>query len=484
MSAESDLNALLQLRRGELAAMIVRSRERRTRLFAGMSEAYVEFDRGFRFADLNSAAVKHLGRTRARIIGECLWDEFPGILGTRFETEYRHAMESGKPVIFEEFYAPFEQWLEIRVYPFEGGIEVFYRDVTDRKRLEDPVLRNNVLLEQSYDAIFAWSPEGGIVTWNSNAERLYGYSSAEAIGRDARGLLRTEYPTTYDRFVGELLKRGKWEGELIQQTKSGERVIVEGRLSVIRRGTERPVVFETAHDVTERRRLESKLATASKMALIGELAAGLAHEIKNPLAGIKGVVDILAERRRREGSGEAEVLENVRHEIERIDRTVRMLLQNSRPRALEMRIGPIDDTIRRAVKIASYQFNTGPDPVGIRLKLPERHVFIDHDEAAVEDAVLNLLLNAGDALKGRRDGVIEVGLEEDPKAVRIVVGDNGRGIPRENVGEIFQPFKTTKSDGTGLGLTAVKRIARAHGGECSVESVPGDGAVFTITLPR
>ncbi len=469
-----------------LARRLSREKEEKIGILESIAEAFVSLDRDFRYVYLNGPAEEHLGRSLDSLRGKVIWEVFPDIVGTRFDDEYRRAMENREVVMFDEYFAAFDRWYEIRVFPSDVGISVFFRDITSRRRAEELDREKNQLLEQTYDAIFIWSPDDGIVSWNANAERLYGYRAEEALGRHARELLKTDFPTTYGRHLENLLRFGVWEGELLQTDKSGERVIVESRQHLIRRDGTKPMVLQTSRDVTERRRLESRLARTAKLALVGELAAGLAHEIKNPLAGIKGVVDILIERRRRDGSEEAEILGSVGREIARIDKTVRMLLHNSRPKALDIRPAPLDDTIRRAAKFATYQAKRRASGNGLErvvLELPPGHCIVPHDESGVEDAVLNLILNAEDAIGPSPKGQIRIRLTTNDEDALITVSDNGPGIDPERLKEIFLPFVTSKTSGTGLGLTSVKRIARAHGGDCSVESEPGKGAVFAFRIP-
>lgn len=469
-----------------LARRLSREKEEKLSILESLAEAFVSLDREFRYVYLNPAAEGQLGKTLGELRGKVIWDAFPEIVGTRFEREYKRAMSDREFRLFEEYFEAFGRWYEIRVFPSDVGISVFFRDITSRRRAEELDREKNQLLEQTYDAIFVWNPEDGIVSWNANAERLYGYTAEESLGKNPRDLLKTDYPTTSERHLENLLRFGVWEGELLQTDKTGERVIVESRQHLIRRGGTKPMVLQTSRDVTERRRLESRLARTAKLALVGELAAGLAHEIKNPLAGIKGVVDILTERRRRDGSEEAEILESVGREIARIDRTVRMLLHNSRPKALDIRPAPLDDTIRRAAKFAIYQAKRHASGNGhdrVVLELPEGHSIVPHDESGLEDAVLNLILNAEDAVGSDPRGQIRIRLRADDTEAVIEVSDNGPGIDAEQLKEIFLPFVTSKTSGTGLGLTSVKRIARAHGGDCSVASKPGEGSNFRIHIP-
>jgi signal transduction histidine kinase len=249
-------------------------------------------------------------------------------------------------------------------------------------------------------------------------------------------------------------------------------------------------LIPSAVDITEKRRLEVELARASHLSLVGELAAGLAHEVKNPLAGIKGAVDILIQRRKA-GDPEVEVLEDVRHAVERIDRTVRELLERASPRPPRLAAASLVEAVHRAVLLARH---TAADTsaAGHRVEVifaPPRETFVlPIDAARIEDAVLNLILNAVEAVEG--DGRVVVSVRRDapreagaPAEAVIEVSDTGRGIDEENLTRVFSPFYTTTEGGTGLGLPSVRRIAQAHGGRVEVCSEPGRGSTFAVHLP-
>jgi signal transduction histidine kinase len=249
-------------------------------------------------------------------------------------------------------------------------------------------------------------------------------------------------------------------------------------------------LIPSAVDITEKRRLEVELARASHLSLVGELAAGLAHEVKNPLAGIKGAVDILIQRRKA-GDPEVEVLEDVRHAVERIDRTVRELLERASPRPPRLATASLVEAVRGAVLLARH---TAADTyaAGRRVEViftpPNETFVLPIDAARIEDAVLNLILNAVEAVEG--DGRVVVGVRRDapreegaPAEAVIEVSDTGRGIDEENLTRVFSPFYTTTEGGTGLGLPSVRRIAQAHGGRVEVRSEPGRGSTFTVHLP-
>ena len=354
-------------------------------------------------------------------------------------------------------------------------------------------------LDQS--TIVAITDQRGIINYvNDEFCRISKYSRDELLGQDHRLINSGYHPKEFIRDLWTTIAAGRvWKGELRNRAKDATIYWVYTTIVPFLNSEGKPYQYVAIrHDITQRKLAEeqvlqqaAELQRASQLSFVGELAAGLAHEIKNPLAGIQGGVDILI-RRRDKNDPEREALEGMRQEVERIDRTVRALLNRARPRMVSVRTSSLEDIAARAVNLARGQLAKSAargQVIDIAFQPPTDAIAIAVDPAQIEDAVLNLIINAIEALDSNGQVTIRVARSKEESADEfeeqaiVEVSDNGRGISDEDITQIFNPFFTTRPSGTGLGLPAVRRIARAHGGSVDVSSTPGKGSTFTLRLP-
>ncbi len=222
----------------------------------------------------------------------------------------------------------------------------------------------------------------------------------------------------------------------------------------------------------------TQMSRAEHLATLGELATGLAHEIRNPLAGIAGVIEIVGRDLPATSPARA-VVKDVRQEITRISRTLTDLLETARPRRPQVRRSNLNTTVEHAVMLARQQVLSRPIKIELQKAsdLPE----VEHDSDQVHQVLLNLLLNAVQAME--KAGTIHVEIGSRQGYASVVVSDTGRGISSQNLPNIFRPFYTTKGNGTGLGLSLAHRIVEDHHGRIEVSSILGTGSQFTVLLP-
>ena len=227
----------------------------------------------------------------------------------------------------------------------------------------------------------------------------------------------------------------------------------------------------------------TQMSRAEHMATLGEMATGLAHEIRNPLAGIAGVIEIIG-RDLPTSSPARAVVKDVRQEIARINRIVTDLLQTARPHPPKVHKSDLNTTVEHAVMLGRQQALAKSVEIALHKdsSLPE----VEHDSDQIHQVLLNLLLNALQAIdlpaKGQ-SGKITVTVKPHGEMAVVEVADNGRGIAPDHLPNIFRPFYTTKGDGTGLGLSLARRIVEDHHGRIDVSSALGKGTTFAVVLP-
>jgi signal transduction histidine kinase len=222
----------------------------------------------------------------------------------------------------------------------------------------------------------------------------------------------------------------------------------------------------------------TQMSRAEHLATLGELAAGLAHEIRNPLAGISGVIEIVS-RDLPAGSPARAVIQDVKEEITQINRILTDLLETARPRPPKVLLSDLNTTAEHSVMLARQQTLT--KPIQIELEKSPAPLEVEHDSDQIHQVLLNLLLNAIQAIHGK--GSVRVAVSSAKGMAFVSVADTGHGIPAEDLPNIFRPFFTTKGDGTGLGLSLARRIVEDHDGRIEVTSAVEKGTCVTVLLP-
>jgi len=460
-------------------------------VFEGAPVGIFHFDAQGAITACNDALVRILGSPRRVLLGarvdtvpdlvmrRCMLDVLSG-QRSRYEGEYRSAT-SGQVRSVRVDYAPIfgDDGAVI------GGVGIA-EDVTERRRAEEASRRSNEsfrsLIERAPDAI-AVHRHGKFVLVNPMLVRLLSYESdAELLGRSVEQVLHPDEVLRYRASIAEARQiddsvylqevrlRGA-HGELLTTEIASINVDFEGG----------PAVLSFARDVTERRALEARLAKTNRLASIGTLAAGVAHEINNPLAYVMLNLNLLA--RADLDATKRDALELAREGCERVRLIVRDLGIFSRADEDRRVWFDVRQAIASALNLAGTELRARARLVCETPPVP----LLLGDEARLGQVILNLVLNAAQAIpEGDPDGhTITVATATREGWVEIRVSDTGIGIPKKMIEHIFEPFWTTKAVGvgTGLGLWIVHGIVQAHGGNVEVESEPGVGSTFRVLLP-
>ena len=360
------------------------------------------------------------------------------------------------------------------------------REITEQVRLERETERWALRFRQIVDAVH------GIVTIkdlsgryqlvNPWAERVFRMREEEMIGHTATELFPEKVARvieTNDRAALE--KRGHHTVEETLEIVSAPRIVVSERFPLADQSGHIVSVCCVARDETQARQLQHDLIQTERLSAVGRLAAGVAHELNSPLTGILSFAEDLLEQSGADDP-QREDYQLIIDEALRCRRIVRDLLDYSRHRDAERRRARLDDVVHRAAGMVERQASFRN--VRIRIDTDPALPLVDIDPAQIQQVILNLVMNARDALGGFGEIWIRVAPSRDGQCAILSVTDGGCGIPPEQLAEVFEPFFTTKGDqGNGLGLAIVQSVVERHGGAVKVDSVVGQGTTFRVSLP-
>jgi len=317
-----------------------------------------------------------------------------------------------------------------------------------------------------------------IASFNQAAESVLQLSSSNAIGKRPTEIL----PQPLSEFFIQLKTRqGLIDRELDCPVKDGK-IIPLAVVGTSLKGEDDSAVSWVIlfRDLTEIQRLKKEIARSQRLASIGRLAAGVAHEIRNPLSSIKGFATYFKERYR-DIPEDHKTAEIMIQEVERLDRVISQLLEFARPMNIRKKTASLETVIKDSLKMVEGDAHQKGINVDFSGDPQIKEVWIDPDR--IRQVLLNLYLNAIEAMESGGTLSVKLRQNDDTGRFRIIVSDSGKGIKNEDLPHLFDPYFTTKPSGTGLGLAIVHKIIESHGGEISVESRYGEGSFVTIRLP-
>jgi PAS domain S-box-containing protein len=505
-------------------------------------------DRLGRITFANQRYCNLLGVTLEELIGKTDFDLFPEALARKYIGDDRRVLDSGKPLELVEEHCPPEggklyvQVIKTPILDANGkiiGTQGLFWDVTERVAAEQAVAaserRYRQLTEATLDAIILADCRGNITLFNPAAEKLFGYRAEDILGQPVAVLMPFAYLERHQRGLQRFVETrvphiiGR-PVEVHGRREDGTEFPLEIVLTAINADselTENVQFLGAIRDLTERNRMRSVLVQNEKLASIGLLSAGVAHEINNPLAFIGNNLAVLE----RDLLGVMEVLnlyESARGRLEQVDKdTVARVRELSDDMDLDYirenlfrligrtregvdRVAKIVQSLRGLARTGKPQRQKAiiPDLVDsslemLRNRLKRQNIRVETSynpeptlwcvPTQISQVLLNLLLNATQAIEAAEaasptragSGVIRITVERQEFEMLVAISDNGAGIPPENLPHIFDPFFTTKDvgEGTGLGLSITHNIIAGHGGRTEVDSTVGQGTTFRVFLP-
>ncbi len=508
-SKGKQLNAIIRdvTERKQAEQQLHESRERFRELFDRMGDGvavYTAVDDGedFIFKDLNHAGQRLSKVNKLDIIGRSVQDVFPGIVKMGLLDVFRRVWRTGNPEhhpisLYEDSFLT--EWVENYVYKLSTGeLVAVYDDVTDRKLAENALAaekeRLAVTLRSIGDAVIATDMLGHIILMNPVAESLTGWIQEDALDKPLQKIFRIFNENTRkicENPVQKVLAHGKveqLENHTVLIAKDGtERIIADSGAPIMNDSGNIIGVVLVFRDITHAQRIEDELMKAQKLESIGVLAGGIAHDFNNILAAILGNISIMKSTKTH-ADDEFQMLEDAEKACFQAKNLTRQLLTFSKGGNPVKQVTEITEIIRDSVKFALRGSN-----VKCNLLFADNVWHADVDRGQIGQVMNNIVINANQAMPD--GGEITVRVENcsvsdtdtlplnDGKYIMISVEDTGIGIHENNLAKIFDPYYSTKSKGSGLGLTTAYSIVHHHDGYITVKSKHGDGTVFEIYLP-
>ena len=376
-------------------------------------------------------------------------------------------------------------YLRTIIFCLVGFLCGYLSTLLQKKGEEFSKLKNlhNMILHNMNSGLITTDFDNSIIYCNRAAENILGYSADDMIRQNLDRFF--VYSDKEDFLLSETDPHNpdREKSEMIAKTNSGEEITIGFNLSFIRDDVDETVgkvlVFT---DLTEVKQLEWQVRQGHKLKTMGEMAASVAHEIRNPLASIRGSIEMLAENMNCTEEQDR-LLKVLLKESDRLNNIIEHFLAFARESSLNIEKQNISEIISEVVTLCNNDRSKNSN-IRIAFHSPAHVEYVLGDEAQLKQVFFNLIRNAVDSI--RDEGNVEIAINRDPadeQSLQIAINDTGEGIVESDLQRIFEPFYTTKSKGFGIGLPLAEKIIRNHNGTIDVESRPAGGSTFTVKLP-
>jgi len=468
-------------------------------LLDGIPSSVLVLDRGLRVTLANRNFLEKARRTADTTLGRRLEEVFPAAIlsSTQLDRRAREVFQDGLPLEGGKmtYRAPgvpqrvyFYSLTPLRDGAGVVGVLLMMHDITEQERLTQDVRRVErhlaSVVESANDLVVSMGAEGRIMTWNQAAERVSGFGRNEVLGRDLVELC-VEGERDQMRTLLSAVSRGESGAihELNLRTRQGKLIPVAWACSPMWDEQGRvAALVAVGRDLTERRLLEAQLFQSAKMASLGVMAGGIAHQLRNPLGVASAAAQLLLREPNNRELGQ-ECAQKIYEGIKRASAIIESLLRFARPDGGAFNAIQVNEVINDTVAMLRHQANLSQ--VQVEAELGDNLPTVNANPSALQQAFTNLFLNACQAMPTGGRLTIRSRLAEPAGCVAVDFADTGCGIPKENLTQVFDPFFTTRpvGKGVGLGLTIAYSILQQHGGSIQLHSSVGKGSTFTVLVP-
>lgn len=467
-------------------------------LLEAIPSSILLIDHNLRVISANRNFLEKSRRSAEGIIGRPLGEIIPAVILDNVDIigRIQQVFESNQPTNGERLTYRVPglpmRYYYYRILPFahQGAVHtvmLLMEDVTEQVRLSEEVHRVerhlSSVVESASDIVLSLNMKGKILTWNTAAEKVSGFSFREIQGEHFAKYCAPDFRSEVGRTLQKLKgSKGFSMAEWDLLTKRGSKVSVSWVFSPMKDALSNVVgVVAVGRDLTERRKFEMQILQSQKLAALGVMAGGIAHEIRNPLAVCSSAAQFLMEDDM-EPAFRQECAEKIYKGIRKASEIIENLLRFARPsEKADVELVDLVTMLRETLALVANQARI--QKVATKTSFPQGPVLVSGVKSLLQQVFMNLFLNAINAMPS--GGVLNISVESQEREVRVAVSDTGKGISSEDMDKIFDPFYTTSpvGQGTGLGLSVSYSIVKQHFGSIEIESREGKGSTFWVRLP-
>ncbi|AEG59089.1 PAS domain S-box protein [Desulforamulus ruminis] len=444
-------------------------------MLEGIKNGYMTLDQTFRFIYVNKEAERFIELPKEELIGHSMWDKLPTELGLKYYNEYHRALQEQTVVHFEAFLLNGPKWAEVYLYPSQEGLSICLNDITKQKYTEEKLRESKegfqALFNHSLDGIILNDADGRIIAANPSACKMFGRTEKEM-----RQMNRAEIIDLTDPRVLALAKQREHQDQFSKEInlmrKNG--AIFSGKVtSTIFRGENNQLLScLIIRDITKNKKFEQEMSRLDRLNLIGEMAAGIGHEVRNPMTTVRGFLQMLKGKERY--AGDQEYFDLMISELDRANSIITEFLSVSKSTSNHFEIKSLNDIIEEIYPL--IQANALNHNKNIKFN-PGNIVSFTLIEKEIRQMILNFVNNGLESMES--GGLITLSTYMDQGEIVLEIKDQGTGIEPGVLDKIGTPFVTTKVNGTGLGLAVCYNIAARH--KATIEIQTGSkGTTFFV----
>lgn len=440
----------------------------------------------FEWQFVNDVAEEILGYDSEDLLEHRLLSVLPHNKTDGLFENYKAVVESGELITFEQHYAGTntDRWYKIAVVKMGDGVTVTFQDVSDLKEavleVEAREKKYQKLFDESIDAIFQTDAQFRFLDANNSLRELFRHSLDALLELSLKDLILDL--DEYQKFKKEITEKKRVEEyELEMQDAEGyKKICIVNCVLLIDPESNHKSYIGVIRDMTKRRQADKELVQAEKLSMTGKIARTIAHEVRNPLTNLTLALEQLKDEIPEDVEDADLYLSIIKRNSDRIGQLITDLLNSSKPKDLKLVKQPLNAVVDQSISLVRDRLKLQNMTLSEKLDDALPDIALDADQMNI--ALLNLFINAIEAMKPDK-GELKVTTMLEGDRVEVYVSDNGKGLSKEDMSKLFEPFFTGKTEGTGLGLTTVQNIVRSHNGNIHAESEVGKGTTFKISFP-